>query len=158
MSRPTEAMAPYHGPERRRAPRIPAAAVPYLTAHLAGGPPVRLVDLAKRGVQIETTVPFEPGRTVSIRFVTGDASMTMTGAVVRSTVEVRERNGRVTYHTALAFTDELTLCGDELAAAEAAVPSAPPVPPVERAGDDYTMIVMDGRTGERSGGEGVPAC
>jgi hypothetical protein len=136
--------------ERRAHPRIPAAAVPYLQARIAGGPQVRLLDLSKRGVHLETTMHMRPGRTVIIRFLSGDASMTMTSAVVRSSVAVLEASGEVTYHTALAFTDELTLCSaefDEAAVGEASVPQFPAL-----AGDeDYMMIVMDGRMGAPSG-------
>ena len=130
-------------PERRASPRIPAAAVPYLTAHVAGGPPVRLLDLCKRGVQLETTVHMRPGCSVGIRFLAGDASLTLTAAVVRSTVAVFESDGGVTYHTALAFNAELSLCDEEFPAAA----SEPPVPCRSAAAPptDYTMIVMDGR-------------
>lgn len=133
----------HDGPERRAYPRIPASAVPYLTARVGGGPPVRLIDLSKRGVQIETTMHMRAGSTVTIRFVSGERSVVLTGAVVRSTVAVLESAGGVTYHTALAFTEELTLCDEEFEAARGL--PAPGFTPDERA-DDYTMIVMDGRT------------
>lgn len=136
---------PYAGPERRAHPRIPAAAVPYLTAMVAGGPPVQLLDLSKRGVQIETSVHMPPGATVCIRFVSADASVTLTGAVVRCTSAVLETAGKVTYHTGLAFTDELTLCAEELDAASGV--GAEPISHItDDPSDDYTMIVMDGRT------------
>jgi hypothetical protein len=149
----------YAGPERRAHPRIPAAAVPHLTARVAGGPPARLIDLSKRGVQIETTMYMCPGSTIAMRFVSGDASVTLTGAVVRSTVAVLESQGEVTYHSALAFTDELTLCGEDLEAA-ARTPAAPAR--AARSGQafsgDYTMIVMDGRTSTHERAEATPAC
>ena len=138
---------PYRGPERRAHPRIPAAAVPFLTATVAGGPAVRLVNLSKRGVQIETSQHMRPGETVCIRFVSGEAAMTLTGAVVRCTSAVIGEAGEVTYHTGLAFTDEISLCADELGAAARAW--APPSPPAaDDPADDYTMIVMDGRTAD----------
>ena len=133
----------YDGPERRASPRIPASAVPYLTACIGGGPAVRLIDLSKRGVQIETTMHMRAGSTMTIRFVSAERSVVLTGAVVRSTVEVLESCGGVTYHTALAFTEELTLCDEEFEAARGL--PAPGWTRDERA-DDYTMIVMDGRT------------
>jgi hypothetical protein len=146
MARSTPPPPAYQGPERRAHPRIPASAVPYLTARVAGGPIVRLIDLSKRGVQIETTLMMRPGSTVAVRFVSGDASVTLTGAVVRSTVAVLPHRGEVTYHSALAFNDELTLCSEELDAAAAIVrPDASPAR--DESGDDYTMIVMDGRLG-----------
>jgi hypothetical protein len=138
----------YDGPERRAHPRIPASSVPHLTARVAGGPSVRLLDLSKRGVHIESTLYMRPGCTVAVRFVVDNDSVTLTGAVVRSACAMLEPSGEVTYHTALAFTDELTLCGEELDAAIRA-PGASPSPsstPVEAA-TDYTMIVLDGRSG-----------
>ncbi|BCS31333.1 hypothetical protein TBR22_A05330 [Luteitalea sp. TBR-22] len=137
---------PYSGPERRAHPRIPAAAVPHLTAMVAGGAPVRLLDLSKRGVQIETSVHMRPGATVRIRFVSGDSATTLTGAVVRCTSAVIEEAGEVTYHTGLAFTDEISLGAEEIGAATHA--AADPPPHADDPADDYTMIVMDGRTAE----------
>jgi hypothetical protein len=127
-------------------PRLPAAAVPHLRAVVAGGASVRLLDLSKRGVQIETTLQMHPGATVSIRFVSGDSSVALTGAVVRCTAAVLESEGTVTYHTALAFMDELTLCAEELDAAAHASDEAA-AQPLDGPADDYTLIVMDGRTG-----------
>lgn len=159
MARSTTTPLAYDGPERRAFPRIPASAVPYLTARVAGGPAVRLIDLSKRGVQIETTLLMRPGSTVAVRFLSGDISVTLTGAVVRSTVAVLPRRGEVTYHSALAFNDELTLCGEEFEAAAAdARPSSASAPALEDGADDYTMIVMDGRTGMHSHAEAPRAC
>lgn len=158
MARSTIAPQAYDGPERRACPRIPASAVPYLTARVAGGPGVRLIDLSKRGVRIETTVMMRPGSTVAVRFLSGDVSLTLTGAVVRSTVAVLPRRGEVTYHSALAFTDELTLCDEEFLAAADASPAPAGAPVLGGSADDYTMIVMDGRTATHSHAEGPPAC
>lgn len=151
MSLATRASSRHDGSDRRALPRIPAAAVPYLTARVAGGPSVRLVDLSKRGVQVETPVKLPSGSTITIRFVSGDTTVTLTGAVVRSTVSVMESGGAVTYHTALAFNDELTICGAELEAALAADRPARSIDPAADTSDDYTMILMDGRAGEARG-------
>lgn len=142
MTGTTRPDTPYDGPERRKHPRIPASVVPHLRAHVAGGPAVRLIDLSKRGVLLEAPVAMALGATVTIRFVMGDHTETLYGAVVRSAVAVIETSGEVTYHTALAFTDELTLCGEEFDAAT--FPYRNPSPEVA---NDYTMIVVDGRTG-----------
>lgn len=135
---------PYTGRERRAHPRIPAAAVPHLKAMVAGGPPVRLLDLSKRGVQLETSLHMLPGSTVSIRFVSGDDSMTLAGAVVRCASAVIDAAGQVTYHIGLAFMEPLTLCADDIDAAARAAATAMPHATDDPA-DDYTMIVMDGR-------------
>ena len=134
-------------PDRRAHPRLPAAAVPYLQARLAGGAPVTLFDLSKRGVRIGTKTQLLPGRTVVIRFLSGEAVTTMTSAAVRSSVAAVESSGEVTYHVALAFTDELTLCAelDEVAAAvdSTMYPDRVPI----AAPEDYTLLVLDGRPG-----------
>lgn len=145
---PRPSTARLDGSDRRASPRIPAAAVPYLIARVEGGPPVRLIDLSKRGVQVETPLKMPPGSTVTIRFVSGHTTVTLNGAVVRSTVSVVETGGAVTYHTALAFTDELTMCGEELEAAFDADRMAWSRDPVADTSANYTMIVLDGRTGE----------
>lgn len=147
MAHSPQSAPPFDGRERRVHPRIPAEAVPYLTASLAGGPQVRLLDLCKRGVQLETTVHMRPGATVAIRFLCGDASLVLAGAVVRSTVSVLETGGGVTYHTALAFNEELTLCREELASAQHTVAGLVARPTQADVVNDYTMIVMDGRMG-----------
>ena len=146
MEDPAHAPQPYTGPERRAHPRIAAASVPYLKAMMAGGSPVRLIDISKRGVQLETALHMQPGETVSIRFIADDATMTLTGAVVRCTSAVIDSGGGVTYHTGLAFTDELTLCADALDAAVQSSEGA--VAPSRPEDGDYTMIVMDGRRGQ----------
>ena len=159
MTLATRAASPDDGSDRRASPRIPAAAVPYLTARVAGGPSVRLIDLSKRGVQVQTPVKLPPGSTIAIRFVSGNTIVTLNGAVVRSTVSVVESGGAVTYHTALAFNDELTMCGAELEAALDADRPAGSIGPAADTTDDYTMIVMDGRTGQaRSAGPGAVDC
>jgi hypothetical protein len=159
MARSTVSPPAYDGPERRAHPRIPASAVPYLSARVAGGPAVRLIDLSKRGVQIETTVLMRPGSTVAVRFLLHDVTVTLTGAVVRSTVAVLPHRGEVTYHSALAFNDELTLCGEELqAATDAPDHAARSGQARDGAADDYTMIVMDGRAGMHEHAEAPRAC
>jgi hypothetical protein len=158
MSLPATTMSDYAGPNRRTSPRIPAAAVPYLTARVAGGPSVQLMNLSKRGVELATSMYLRPGCTVAVRFLSGDATATLTGAVVRSTVRVLESGSGVTYHTALAFTDELTLCGEEFEAAAAAAGKGDSSTLAYEVTDDYTMIVMDGRTGTPRHAEAPAAC
>jgi hypothetical protein len=141
--------APDVRPDRRAHPRIAASAVPYLQARIAGAPRVSILDLSKRGVHIATTMHMRPGRTVIVRFLSGDASMKMTSAVVRSSVAVLEASGEVTYHTALAFTDELTLYGAEFDEAQASVAGVEGAHLVAGP-DDYTMVVFDSRIGTGS--------
>jgi hypothetical protein len=98
-----------NGRERRRFVRIAADAMPHVTARVVGGPQVRLIDVSRRGAQVETTLPLKPGRSVTIRFVAADATLTLTGAVVRSSVAVLADEG-VKYHTALSFAEDIVIC------------------------------------------------
>jgi hypothetical protein len=100
-----------NGRERRRFVRIAADAMPHVTARVVGGPQVRLIDVSRRGAQVETTLPLKPGRSVTIRFVAADATLTLTGAVVRSSVAVLAEEG-VKYHTALSFAEDIVICPD----------------------------------------------
>ncbi|MCC6162860.1 MAG: PilZ domain-containing protein [Acidobacteria bacterium] len=144
MDRHDESLEACDGHERRAHPRIPARSVPYLTARIAGGPAVHLIDLSKHGVQIETTLHMRPGSTVAVRFLSGDRSVTLTGAVVRSTELVRPHRGDVKYHSALSFTDELSLCDEAIQAAEPAREPQRAVVPQVSVCDLFTMILMDG--------------
>lgn len=100
------------GRERRRFVRIAADAMPHVTARVVGGPQVRLIDVSRRGAQVETTLPLKPGRAVTIRFVAADATLTLTGAVVRSSVAVLAEEG-VKYHTALSFAEDVVICPED---------------------------------------------
>jgi len=97
------------GRERRRFVRIDADTMPHVTARGVGGPQVRLIAVSRRGDQVETTLPLKPGRSVTIRFVAADATLTLTGAVVRSSVAVLAEEG-VKYHTALSFAEDVVIC------------------------------------------------
>lgn len=97
------------GLERRQFTRIPGHAMPEVTARVLGGPHVRLIDLSQRGAQVETSLPLRPGRAVTIRFVTADTTVTLTGAVVRSSIAVLNADG-VTYRAALSFAEDIVVC------------------------------------------------
>lgn len=157
MTSSARSTPPYDGPERRSGPRLPASALPHLSAHVVGSAPVRLVDISKRGARLEGASRLPAGSTITIRFLAGGEAQMLTGAVVRDTVVVLETSGEVTYHTALAFTDELTLCGDEFEAARDVHPE-PSTPCPSDAGPDYTMLVFDGRMGAPHGGPTGTTC
>lgn len=97
--------------DRRRHTRVPADAVPQLSARLVGGPPVRLLDISRRGAQLETNMHLQPGRAVHIRFIAADTTLTLKGAIVRSRVAMLDGE-HVTYHAALAFNEDLVVCPD----------------------------------------------
>ncbi len=126
---------------RRQHRRVPANILPSLTARLSGGAPVRLLDVSRRGVRLETNLHMRPGQTVCIRFVAADATITLTAAVVRATVAHLEADG-IRYETALSLAGDLVLC-DQLQDAAMQEPEHPeaagssaPAPVV-----DYTVVV-----------------
>ena len=94
---------------RREHRRVPANLLPSLTARLSGGSAVKLLDVSRRGVRLETSLHMRPGQTVCIRFVAADATVTLTAAVVRATVAHIEANG-IRYETALSLAGDLLLC------------------------------------------------
>jgi hypothetical protein len=99
-----------HAPDnRRRFTRVPGDALPQLTAQVVDGPEVRLLDVSRRGAQVETGLHLRPGTSVSIRFVAADTTFTLTGAVVRSSVAVLDEQG-LKYHTALSFNSDVHVC------------------------------------------------
>ena len=157
MTSSARSTSPYDGPERRSVARLPAAALPHLSAHVIGEAPVRLVDVSKRGARLESASRLPTGSTLTIRFISAGEAQVLTAAVVRDTVVVLETSGEVTYHTALAFTDELTLCGEDAAGAPATA-AAPSLPHPADTGHDYTMLVFDGRIGAPHGAPAGAAC
>lgn len=133
---------------RRQHRRIPASSLPSLTARISGGATVKLLDVSRRGVRLETNLHMRPGQTVCIRFVAADATVTLTAAVVRATVAHVESGG-IRYETALSLAGDLLLCDQlrdaamhEPASSEvsAAAPAADRLAPVV----DYTVVVRGG--------------
>lgn len=94
--------------DRRQAPRAPATALPELAARLIGGPDVRLVDLSRRGVQLETESRLLPGSPVRLRFAAGDHTLVLKGSVVRSSVSAVTEEGLV-FRTAVEFGEDISL-------------------------------------------------
>ena len=119
---------------RRQHRRIPASSLPSLTARISGGSAVKLLDVSRRGVRLETDLHMRPGQTVCIRFVAADATVTLTAAVVRATVAHVESDG-IRYETALSLAGDLVLC-DQLHDAEMQEPearrAAAPTPALDR--------------------------
>lgn len=112
------------GENRRQSPRRPASAIPNLTARLFAGSDVRLVDVSRRGVLIETDARLLPNSPISIKFVTTDTTVVLKGSVVRSSVNIVSDKG-VVYRTAVAFEEDIALCDESLWAEPE--PVAPPV-------------------------------
>ena len=136
---------------RRQHRRIPASSLPSLTARLSGGAAVKLLDVSRRGVRLETNLHMRPGQTVCIRFVAADATVTLTAAVVRATVAHVESDG-IRYETALSLAGDLLLCDQlhEAAMQEVESPDhAAPTPSLNRLAPvvDYTVVVRGGPDG-----------
>lgn len=134
--------------DRRQHRRVPASELPSLSARISGGTAVRLLDVSRRGVRLETNLHMRPGQTVAIRFVAADATVTLTAAVVRATVAHIEADG-IRYETALSLAGDLLLCDQLHEAATQAIegslgdqPASPPgsLAPIV----DYTVIVQGG--------------
>lgn len=108
--------------ERRGEPRHDAARLGKVSARLIGGSEVTLVNFSNRGVLFESDSRLLIGARASVRITTTDASVVVTGRVVRSRVK-GVVNGALRYDAALALDSDLTL----------AIPEepAPPPPAVE---------------------------
>ena len=133
---------------RRQHRRIPATSLPSLTARMSGGAAVKLLDVSRRGVRLETNLHMRPGQRVCIRFVAADATVTLTAAVVRATVAHVESDG-IRYETALSLAGDLLLCDQlhEAAMQEPESPDAVASTPTQSglsAVVDYTVIVRGG--------------
>lgn len=105
--------APTDGSERRTSPRRPASLIPNLKARLVAGTEVRLVDVSRRGVLLETDTRLLPGSPIRIKFVADDANMVLKGCVVRSSVNIVSGEGLV-YRTAVSFDEDISLCDASL--------------------------------------------
>jgi hypothetical protein len=116
--------APSTGAERRRSPRRPAALVPNLKARLLAGPDVRLVDVSRRGVLLETDTRLMPGSPIRVKFVADDSNLVMKGCVVRSSVAVVSGTGLV-YRTAISFDEDISICDESLWHEDPAPPPEP---------------------------------
>ena len=94
--------------ERRREVRYDAMKLPQLSARLERGPAVRLLDISRRGALVESKMLLRPGQLVSLRFVTPDGEVTLTGCAVRTTVSALTET-ELGYRTGLSFGEDNTL-------------------------------------------------
>jgi hypothetical protein len=111
--------------ERRNWPRIPAEALPNVSAKLATGPDIRLVDLSRGGARFECEKRLLPGAKVALRLVTPDGTLVVRGRVVRSRI-VRLERGGLGYDAAIAFNETLSQVLEEPTARAAAAPAEEP--------------------------------
>jgi hypothetical protein len=111
--------------ERRTEIRHDAAKLGAVTARLIGGSEVRLVNFSNRGILVESDSRLLIGARASVRITTSDASVVVTGRVVRSRVKGLV-NGVLVYDAGLNLDSELSLASAEVleAAAPAKTPAA----------------------------------
>lgn len=130
-----------------------------MEARVVGGSEVRLIDISRRGVLVETQTRLQFGAKATIRFTTSDASATMRAHVVRS--RVAGIGESLVYHTALAFEEELHLADTLAHPHHAAV--APPdladsfgsLDPLDEPDlsmmDTYSPFALDGSVSDDNG-------
>jgi hypothetical protein len=94
------------GANRRQHVRVQPDASNPLAARLASGADVRLIDLSRSGAQFECDRRFLPNATISLRLLTKDDVVMVTGRVVRSRI-VRLATGGLGYIVAVAFNELL---------------------------------------------------
>lgn len=92
--------------DRREHPRIQPDERNRLAATLSSGSQVRLIDLSRGGAQFECDRRFLPNASVTLRLVTSDGQVPVTGRVVRSRI-VRLASGGLGYLVAVAFSNPL---------------------------------------------------
>jgi hypothetical protein len=92
--------------DRRGHPRVRPDDTNKLTASLASGSDVRLIDLSKGGAQFECDRRFLPNATVSLRLLSKDGQHLVTGRVVRSRI-IRLASGGLGYLIGVAFNAPL---------------------------------------------------
>jgi hypothetical protein len=114
--------APHH--DRRTEIRHDAKRLGTVSARLIGGAEVRLVNFSNRGVLVESDSRLLIGARASVRITTSDASVVVTGRVVRSRVKGLV-NGVLLYDAGLNLDSELSLVSAETLQAAAAEASAP---------------------------------
>ncbi len=126
------------GADRRSYVRVKPDENNGLAATLASGSDIRLIDLSKGGAQFECDRRFLPNAAVSLRLLTRDGEVLVTGRVVRSRI-VRLASGGLGYLVAVAFATPLKSdVLDEAARTAPASAAAPPAPatPVQAAPAD----------------------
>lgn len=113
------------GADRRQHVRVQPDASNAFAARLASGAEVRLIDLSRGGAQFECDRRFLPNATVSLRLVTSDEVVVVSGRVVRSRI-VRLATGGLGYVVAVAFNELLPTPIEEPLRTTAPVAVPPP--------------------------------
>jgi len=115
------------GINRRKAPRFPPSAIPFLrSVKLVAGPEVKLVNVSRTGALIESEARLSPGSALCLRLVTAESVYLLKGKIVRS--RAAGLVGSVLYYqSAVAFDEAFTVLPAESKskASAAAQPQAP---------------------------------
>ena len=128
--------APHH--DRRTETRHDAKRLGEVSARLIGGAEVRLVNFSNRGVLVESDSRLLIGARASVRITTKDASVVVTGRVVRSRVKGLV-NGVLLYDAGINLDCELSLATAEmLGAPELAAPVPTDAPASEEPIETWT--------------------
>jgi hypothetical protein len=91
----------------RRFPRHPAARLPSLRASILAGPDVRVINVARGGMLVESDVRLTPGSGVCLNVTLGDQVYQVAGRVSR--VDASLNDGRVKYRAGIALDEEMAI-------------------------------------------------
>jgi hypothetical protein len=91
----------------RRFPRHPATRLPSLRASILAGPDVRVINVARGGMLVESDVRLTPGSGVCLNVTLGDQVYQIAGRVSR--VDASLTDGRVKYRAGIALDQEMAI-------------------------------------------------
>lgn len=91
----------------RRFPRHPATRLPSLAASILAGPEVRVINVARGGMLVESDVRLIPGVGVCMNVTLGDQVHQIAGRVSR--VDASLSDGQVTYRAGIALDQEMAI-------------------------------------------------
>ena len=98
---------PPSGPDRRRAPRHPATRLPSLQASILAGPDVRIINVSRGGLLLESDVRLRPGLGICLNLTLEGVIHVLNGMVSHSTAKLLD--DRVVYCVGVALDEETTI-------------------------------------------------
>lgn len=100
--------------DRRGAPRRPACSIPGLgAADIVAGPEVRLLNISRAGVLLESPQRLSTGSHICLRLHAADAVFLLKGRVLRSRT-ITEGGCDLRYESAVAFDEDFVLLDQAL--------------------------------------------
>lgn len=100
--------------DRRAAPRRPACSIPGLgAADIVAGPEVRLLNISRAGVLLESAGRLATGSHICLRLRAADAVFLLKGRVLRSRT-ITEGGRDLRYESAVAFDEDFVLLDQAL--------------------------------------------